>query len=1186
MIFRLIGSAILQRMQLSKIKLAGFKTFVDPTVINLTGNLIGIVGPNGCGKSNIIDAVRWVMGESTAKHLRGDAMADVIFNGSGNRKPVSQASIELTFENNPDDDRHNLPGAYAHHAEIAIKRVLSRDGQSIYYLNGTRCRRRDILDIFLGTGLGPRSYAIIEQGMISRIIEAKPDELRAMLEEAAGISRYKERRRETETRIQHSRDNLTRLDDVRQELEKQLSTLQRQAKAAERYTELRDQERHLQLQWLVLRWRDYDRRCADLDGQLTLAQQAQDQAMVALTQRQAAIETIAQQQRSVNAALQEAQAHYYAMSAEVARLEQEISHLRQLQQRQMDERLGLEAESARLREDQQREAVAQADLHASVAELSLALEQSAEVEQAATVLVQQAEVQHQQWQAAWDEHRSELYRTRNEWQLAEKQAQHLESRWQDMDRQRCRLLAERGGAELQALADEQSDLTDRVGVLVAQEAALVESLAAAKQTLETGRQDLRDHEITLRKRQDQAQEHRSRLASMRALQQAALQDSSQETAAWLQRHNLANAPRLAQCLEVNPGWEVAVEVVLGSALQGLCVDDAVALALAIQQSSGSLTLVEKAATQEQSSPENSLSQQVRGPGIGSLLAGVETAPDLAAALSRRHYLAPGGSVVTPEGVWMGQAWVRWHRPAGATRGVITREKELRELVEQVAQDEIALEVERGRSHALQATIREVEMAREALQAEANRLHRSVAEHKARLDGLIRQQQAMIQRQDQVQRQRVELQASQDQIQIELASCRQKIDQNQVKLTELAAAEDALQAGRHQDEQTLSEVRSALKSATTNRQALALKAESLRLAAASSEKQLIQLNERQAEIIRRLGALDQQINDGVLPQTRCIDQLQVAQLARGDYDSQLRGHRTTLDDFTQQLQRLQQALDVADRALQQARRGREEIHLALNEQQVRRQGLAEQLAAEEGDLPALLAELADDVTAKAREDELKKLAEQISRLGAINLAAIDDYRSQSERKIYLDEQCRDLNEALESLETAIAKMDKETRGRFQATFDQVNQGLQRLFPRLFGGGEACLELVDGDLLTAGVMIRARPMGKRNSHIHLLSGGEKALTAIALVFAIFELNPAPFCLLDEVDAPLDEANVGRFCALLSEMSSQVQLIYITHNKTTMELSSHLLGITMSEPGVSRVVAVDVAEAAQLAELKVRA
>ncbi len=1166
-------------MRLSTVKLAGFKSFVDPTVLHLPSNLIGIVGPNGCGKSNIIDAVRWVMGESSARSLRGETMSDVIFNGSASRKPVGQASIELVFDNS----QGRLGGAWASYGEIAIKRLVSRDGQSSYFLNGSRCRRRDIADIFLGTGLGPRSYAIIEQGMISRIIESRPEDLRVFLEEAAGISKYKERRRETETRIRHARDNLDRLNDVREELGRQLQHLQRQARAAEQYRDLRTEERRLRAELLCLRWRGLQAEFHDRDRELRQRETALEAVLAEQRRLEAELEAGRTRRADLNEAFNRVQGRFYQSGAEISRLEQYLRHQRVLRQRREDDWRQVETALAQVETQQTQDRQQRDELTATLtaAEPEQARALTADLETSAALAT--AENALRDSQAAWETFNRQQSETQRQAEVERTRIEHL-------DRQLLQ-----GGRRLERLRLDLRQLTDadfdrEVAELDAEEQAVAAYLrddqdalaqieAERLHTSEAQRQT-RLNAQTLRER---LQTGRGRLAGLHAVQEAALGRTDSGLNHWLHAQGLSNAPRLAERLAVKPGWEAAVEAVLAGYLNAVCVADLDLSAHTVTDlAQGHLTLFEtSSALDPDQATMTGLAAQVHAPSpLTTLLSRVKTVASLSEALAGRTRLQSGETVVTPDGVWCGRHWLKVAR-GGSDDGVLAREREIRLLEATLDEDGAALEQQDAQLQTLSLRLEDLEQQRREMQHKVNQGHRDHAAAQGRLHAAqTRQEQARV-RLAALTEEVAELdyQSEQEQEQTQLA--RLRLEEALLALESLNADQTALNAQREQAQIDLREHRHLADAARREaaRQTAAL--EALRLQLSATEQALQRLNGQQQQL---------QLRWERLAAERATDSQETLATVEDELAGQLE-QRLTLET---ELNAARQQLETQDAALKTGEQGRgrcekqaevqrreiEEHRLTLAETRVRQQNLREQLAELAADPETVLPTLPDAAVESAWLTQLEQIERRIQRLGAINLAAIEEFAQLSERKQYLDAQNADLIEALTTLENAIRKIDRETRTRFKETFEQVNTRLQDLFPRLFGGGQAHLELTGEDVLDAGIAIMAKPPGKRIGSISLMSGGEKALTAVALVFAIFQLNPAPFCLLDEVDAPLDEANVGRFGALVREMSARVQFIFITHNKATMEIAQHLAGVTMQEPGVSRLVAVDVEEAARLA------
>ena len=1168
-------------MRLKSIKLAGFKSFVDPTNVSFPSNLGCVVGPNGCGKSNIIDAVRWVMGESSAKNLRGENMTDVIFNGSVNRQPVGQASIELVFDNSDG----SVGGEYARFAEIAIRRKVTREAISEYYLNGTKCRRRDITDIFLGTGLGPRSYAIIEQGMISRLIESKPEELRVFIEEAAGISKYKERRRETENRMRRTLENLERLTDLRDELERQLQHLQRQAQAAERYTELKKEERLLKAQLQALQWKsldlqvkDYEQTIRDLEVKL--------EAVIA---EQRAVDADIEKFRDVHTDLMdkfnEVQARYYGVGAEIARTEQSIQHqqersrqlkedLQQTEQNYQESKQHLVTDS----ENQQRWG---AELEDIQPELEIA--QGSEEETAAILLG--AEEAMQQWQQEWDDFNQKALEPRQQAEVQQSRIQHLEQALQRIQQR------------IEKLEQEKSELS--AGPVEQEIELLSEQLAETELLAEEQQQKLDDQSEQINsyrekntsladeldKIRSELQSKRGRYASLEALQQAALGQQQGAISDWLQSNGLDGKARLAQSLKIASGWEKAVETVLGDHLQAVCVDgiDVVAeLAETLKQ--GSITLLDNSAAAFAASDiaETLASKVESGQQAQTLLAGIYTAADLSSALALRSKLAANESVVTADGLWIGCNWLRVAKDSDEQAGVLQRQQELQELTASIADIEQQVETLDTLLTESQQSLRELEGRRETLQRTVQSQNSQHNELRSELSAKQVRVEQIGSRRDRI---NTEIDESREQFQAEqesLSEARMFLSTAIEGMERDSSQREALLARRDECRRVLDQARQSARHDKDSAHQLAMRHQSLRAQLDSMTQNIERTRNQVQQLEGRRTSLQEGIASADAPIEAMKLELETQLETRLVIEQELAEARRSVDEVEHSLREFESKRSSIEVRVQSVRGELERGRVEVQGLHVRRRTLEEQLIETQYDLETVLENLPEGAEEKVWNESLENIGRRIARLGPINLAAIDEYKSQSERKTYLDAQNDDLEEALGTLENAIRKIDKETRQRFKDTFEKVNSGLQELFPKVFGGGTAYLEMTGDDLLDTGIAIMARPPGKRNSTIQLLSGGEKALTAIALVFSIFRLNPAPFCMLDEVDAPLDDANVGRYVRLVKEMSKQVQFIYITHNKIAMEMANQLMGVTMHEPGVSRLVTVDVDEAAELAAL----
>ncbi|MBS0388055.1 MAG: chromosome segregation protein SMC [Proteobacteria bacterium] len=1168
-------------MRLSKIRLAGFKSFVDPTTVQLPSNLTGVVGPNGCGKSNVIDAVRWVMGELSARHLRGESMADVIFNGSSSRQQIGTASVELVFDNADG----KIGGAYAGYSEISLKRVVARDGSSSYFINGGRCRRKDITQLFLGTGLGSRSYAIIEQGMISRVIEARADDMRAFIEEAAGISRYKERRRETEGRIADTRENLARVQDLRDEVDKQIRHLQRQAATARRYQELRGRERTLTAELLALRMRELDGGTAVQDAATRKAELLMQQELAEQRSCEAALEKQREFHGELGAALGVVQARYYELGAEVTRTEENIRHTTELRERH---RLDLQQTDATLVEvgaqivaDQERVAQLQAELAALAPELA-ALQAA---DQAASAALASAEAQLMEWQERWENFNRELGAARQGSGVEAARIEQLEGQLLRLQAQSDRLAVEyeslgrqHGGEALEGLSQRETAAGQQALALESRLAGLIAAAQQLRNQQHDGERLLED----LRAQRDRA---RAEQMSLEALQQAALGEKDPAASAWLegfgQRAGRGAPTRVAAALVVEAGWEHAVETVLGDYLEAVCVSDLDQLGDELQRlERGTLSFLETAADGNRGGA-GTLAAQAQGPAAAlAMLARVRTCDTLAQALRERRHLQPGDSLVTRTGEWLGRDWLRLRRGGDPHAGVLERAQRLKQLGRDSEAAMAQLQAAEAALAALRTQTANVERERDEIQAQIQAAHRGHGELRAQLG-------AMQARQDEAQLRRLRLEGERSEVDAELARARAGLaqaqsgyDQALAELQRLDQQQPLLTDEREQHRERSNEARGAAQAAQLAVREAMIRNESRRSALESMQTAAARLLEQRAQLAQRHEALTAELADGDAPVLELRARLQAALDRRVEVEAELANARQAQEDAERELRTIEQRRFGAEQRVAAARAAMDAARMQAQESRVRRESLAEQFAQTRFDLAEITAALAAEANVADWETRLEEARADIEKLGPVNLAAIDELAQQTERKSYLDRQFADVSEALATLEDAMKRMDKETRARFEDTFNRVNAGLKEKFPRLFGGGHAYLELVGDDPLAAGVAVMARPPGKRNSTISQLSGGEKALTAVALVFSIFDLNPAPFCLLDEVDAPLDEHNVARFCDIVREMSSRVQFIFITHNKTTMEMASQLLGVTMNEPGVSRLVSVDVDAAVRLA------
>lgn len=1133
-------------MRLKQIKLSGFKSFVDSTSVPFPQQMTAVVGPNGCGKSNVIDAVRWVLGESSAKNLRGDAMTDVIFNGSAQRKPVSQASVELVFENT----EGRLTGGLADRSEISIKRIVTRDAQSLYFLNGSKCRRRDITDIFLGTGLGPRSYAIIEQGMISRLIESKPQELRVFIEEAAGISKYKERRRETENRIKHTRENLDRLADVREELGKNIDKLKRQATAAQRYKELKAQERKLKAELTTIKWLHYSTRFNALEQQLQQQQTELEKYQSQELGDQRVLLELKQQAQDTRQQLEQAQSRFYQLGATISRLEQQILHQRQQQQTLSDQLAQAEQSLSQAQDFIAAEQAQQQALEQQLAEDEPQLEIMQEQVEELALQLQQLEDEQQRQQQAQLQWQQQQFRLQQQQQQQQFQLQNEQQQWQQQHA--AQQILQQEVAEL-ALIPLQKKQQAMAGALEDSNARL----AQQQQQLDTGQHHIAQQEQAVKALLHQLQDARTALQL--------LQREQQQLQRQQQQHS-TEQQQLLQQLQVKPGWAASVALVLGQ----------------LQHASVNAALSDSALTEvlpnQQAAAPGSLAAQIAGGVYPEYFNQVLCADSAAAARSKVTTLATGQSVITADGYWLGSNWAVLAGSANADSYLLRAERlqqltaELDTAVQQVAQLDSDYQAQQQQLDRLQLQQAEQQQILQQIQQQVQQ---------AQTAKLLAEQELQ-----QAEKLSQKLQAELSQKALEQAQRQERIEQLEMALEQSSEQLLLHEAQQHElhhhsgaQQQQLQQLKAQYEQQRSAQQQLLMQHKMAQQQLVTLQQNLSRSQQQQQQLQEQVSQLNGKLQQDDEPLV-LQEQLQESLLSREEAEQALIAQQDALANIEQQIRQLEQGQQGIVQLLNKKRSELSELQLDAEGYRVRANNMMELLREQQANMKEVLAALPADADETLWQQQLDKTTEAIGRLGPINLAAIEEYEQQAQRKQYLDAQNDDLMAAMETLETAIRKIDKETRQKFKDTFEQVNDGLKTLFPKVFGGGSAYLDLTEDDLLETGVTIMARPPGKKNSTIHLLSGGEKALTALSLVFSIFRLNPAPFCMLDEVDAPLDDANVGRFCNLVREMSETVQFIYISHNKIAMEMAAQLMGVTMQEPGVSRVVAVDVDDAVKMA------
>ena len=1169
-------------MRLNQIKLAGFKSFAEPTTFQLPGQRVGVVGPNGCGKSNIIDAVRWVLGESKASELRGESMQDVIFTGSGQRTPASRASVELVFDNT----LARAGGQWNSFTEIAVKRVLTRDGTSSYFINNQPVRRRDVQDVFLGTGLGPRAYAIIGQGTISRIIESRPEELRLFLEEAAGVSKYKERRRETENRLKDTRENLTRVDDILRELNSNLAKLEAQAEVASTYRKLQDDGTLKLHQLWFLKARDAAGEEERVKAALAEAGNALEARIAELRHVEAELEAVRQAHYAASDALHEKQGVLAEAALEVSRLEERIRYVVEGRQRAQARLAELKAQNAGWAERQQS---ASDELDDTAAQIVAADEQ-------AETLVAQAEEQSLELpsledalraaQQASNQQRSTVAQVQQQIQVLAADSRNVDEQSRQLGSRRERLAGEQQGLQAPDLAKLES--------LKTQEAAANETRDEADARLHELSEQVPELDEQRRTAQDAVNRESGRLADTAARLEAlrALQEKVQtegKLKPWLERHGLTGLAGLWTQIHIEGGWETALEAALRERINALAVgrlDTVRAFAADAPPAKLAFYAVPAGAIDSSHRTLPRLSDLLRlGDAglkalLGDWLEGVYTSDSLDAALASRSQLTHGEVIMTREGHAVSQHAVSFYAPDSEQAGLLARAQEIENLGRQQRAQALISDDAKTASVRLEAAYTEASQRLLAARREAGEAqNRAHALHVEALR-LSQQAEAATQRREQLGDELAELDAQLEALQERRATGEARFEELDIELANTqekhAELDDAVIAA----ERRLADAREQQRA--LERQAQEARFQARSLAARRDELQR-SLETAATQIAANVQAGEQlELELGAFDDAAAQSGLQEALAIRLDREQQLANARSQYDDLSAQMRRADEQRLSFEHSLEPLREKMAKLQLEQQAAQLGGAQYLEQLAAAQVD-HELLAKSIEDGAVKlwGLQTEIDRIQKEIAALGAVNLAALDELSASRERKTFLDAQLADLADAIATLEDAIRRIDLETRDLLATTFNQVNEHFGRMFPTLFGGGNARLVMTGDEILDAGVQVMAQPPGKKNSTIHLLSGGEKALTAIALVFAIFQLNPAPFCLLDEVDAPLDDANTERYRKLVTEMSQGTQFLFISHNKIAMEMAEQLIGVTMQEQGVSRIVAVDMEAAVSLAE-----
>lgn len=1178
---------VLLAVRLNSIKLSGFKSFAEPTNFLLPGQLVGVVGPNGCGKSNIMDAVRWVLGESKASELRGESMQDVIFNGTNTRKPASRASVELVFDNAD----HRAGGQWGQFAEIAVKRVLTRDGSSSYYINNQPVRRRDVQDVFLGTGLGPRAYAIIGQGTISRIIESRPEELRLFLEEAAGVSKYKERRRETENRLSDTRENLTRVDDILRELNANLEKLEKQAEVASRYNQLQADSTLKQHQLWFLKRRDAEAEQSRMKSEVDQAVNALESRMADLRQVEAELETVRQAHYAAGDQVNQAQGALYEASAEVGRLEAEIRFVVEGRQR-AEQRLQQLVEQ--IAQWGTRGQDAHAELDTLAEQVALAEDQSmtlaAQVEDQATALPDLEEALRKAQMDATAQ-RATVVQVQQQIGVLAAEQRNVEEQSRQLENRRERLLTDRNALEVPdqtRLTHMQAQLSEAESVL-AQSQAQLQDLQEQVPTLD---EDRRMRQSAVNQESSKLADLNARIEALKALQEKVRTDGKLKP--WLAKHGMQGLEGLWSRIHIEPGWENALESALRERLSALEVSRLdMVRAFASDEPPAKLSFfslplaaqaISRSGMPAGCKPLADL-LRVHDAGLSALLVdwlqGCYTAPNLQEALAWRGQLQVGENLFVAAGHAVGLNSVVFYAPDSEQAGLLGRAQEIENLDKQLRAQ--TLMTDESRSALVRAEATYAEAAQKLITVRSQASENQSRTHVLQVE-VLRMSQQMAQtlaRSEQIRNDLTEVEALLDGLQERRVTAEARFEELDLQLADTQERHAQLDERVIEAERKLAECREQQRS----------------LERRAQEAQFSQrsLDARRAELQRTIETAQQQVGSVEAEMQRARDELArltdaaaqaglqnvlALKLAR---EQALGACRSAYDDLTAKLRATDERRVGYERELDPQRQRITDLQL---KEQAARLGLeqyAQLLLDAQADLDMVAQSIeAGQVRVTGLQSEIDRIHRDITALGPVNLAALQELSTSRERKVFLDAQCADLTDAMNTLEDAIKKIDAETRDLLGDTFKIVNEHFGRMFPELFGGGNARLVMTGDEILDAGVQVLAQPPGKKNQTIHLLSGGEKALTAIALVFAIFQLNPAPFCLLDEVDAPLDDANTERYAKLVAGMGKETQFLFISHNKIAMEMAEQLIGVTMQEQGVSRIVAVDMESAVSLADV----
>lgn len=1161
-------------MHLSKIKLSGFKSFVDKTSFVFPTNLNAVVGPNGCGKSNIIDAVRWVMGESSAKHLRGEMLSDVIFNGSNGRSPVSMAQVELLFDNS----KGKLGGEYAKYNELSIKRTLTRDGDSRYFLNNSRARRKDIKNIFLGTGLGSRSYAVIEQGMISRLIEAKPDEIRSFLEEAAGISKYKERRRETQTRIRQTQENISRLDDIQEQITTQKKQLQSQARAAKRYTTYKEQLSQFKAMEQAFKYRESSQKKETLATQSNLLKEKSEKYNISIHTIDVKLQAQKEQISDCIEKLDQQQGKYYELDSKVIRQQNSIKIIQDDLLRAKNQKINTENSLSKIKNKNTEFAKTKEETRQSLQTINKRLVLTHQDLQQNNILIENNEQELYQKVQKTEQTLQSLQEPQQLLNISTTQIQSHNSQIQNLNNKKNQYNSEQTSLLTKKDDGKSTDIIHDINNTWLQIKNIKEKILPAERKKEQYFAQLQQLQKKLEKNKENLYQTQGKLSSLIALQKKDITQDENKLKENAIDNNIRILSQIKSQIKVEKGYENLIEWVLSDFLLSWHIEDYQNMSDLESLQQYPANYIFKNKKQKIINTENSLLKKTKNAsGLEFLLSSIIITDNNEQLWQKYHNLQNNQSVICPSsGLWLGVNFLKILPAKTDKTGILQIEKEYQECI--------------------------IELKKINNKIQNN--EQDIAKNKIKLDDVCNNLNSQKDTLQNLQHDALNLKNKQNQIDLQNSQNKNRISQIKIELKEI---QNNIKNSSH-----------IINSATEKQQQAEISIKNLLVDLEQRKQKQAQIT----ELLKKLKHKQQEINNNLNNLKTQKNKLEIKNLQacqQLDYNLQQQKTLSTqqdnskyeiaklskpIDNMQNELQNyLQQKslqeqdlintrkirgqLDNKNREQEQNKLKQESLYKNITEQAQdidkkiqelnwNNQNYQQQISENDFNLENLLENLQKFDNIQALQRKIVSWGDKIELIGGVNLTADSELEKLNTRAEYLTQQYDDINQALITLEGAIKTLDQTTKKKFKTTFDKVNIGLKELFPLLFGGGEAYLQLIDSDILNTGVSVYARPPGKRISSIHLLSGGEKTLTAIAMVFAFFRLNPAPFCMLDEVDAPLDEANVLRFSNLLTKMAEEIQFIFITHNKRTMEISQFLTGITMAEPGVSRMVAVDMAEA----------